>query len=146
MKTDDLNKSALRALCKTHGVKNYGNLSNDGMRKALAALERFTETPPVKKLKNLDSDPGKPDAATEERIDKAVAKSKGKKPAKKSVSEQPSVKAWLAAQIDKHGEIDVEKAKEWVGSSGRSNVTLYRQSAELGLKLDRKVGVWRRAK
>src|SRR5262245_44970410 len=116
MKTDELNKSALRALCRTHGVKNYGKLSNDDMRKALAALERFTDTPPIKK------------------VDTPAAKKPGRKLASDAT---PSVKAWLQDQIDEHGEVAVEKAKEYVASSGRSSVTLYRQAGELKLKLDR---------
>lgn len=35
---DTAKKDELRSLCKEHGVKGYGKLSNDGMRAALRAL------------------------------------------------------------------------------------------------------------
>lgn len=35
---DSAKKDELRSLCKKHGVKGYGKLSNDGMRTALRAL------------------------------------------------------------------------------------------------------------
>lgn len=35
---DTAKKDELRSLCKAHGVKGYGKLSNDGMRAALRAL------------------------------------------------------------------------------------------------------------
>lgn len=38
MKTlNEMNKVELRAACKEHGVKNYGKMTNDGMREALEA-------------------------------------------------------------------------------------------------------------
>lgn len=38
MKTlNEMNKAELRAACKEHGVKGYGNMTNDQMREAVAA-------------------------------------------------------------------------------------------------------------
>lgn len=121
-----MTKDQLRNACREAGIKGWGKLNNSGMRKALAALERFTDTPPVKKLgRNLDSDPGTPDAATEARIDKTVAKSKAsKKIAKKSASDQPSIRAWLEQRLAK-GELKVADALAFAEQTKRSKVTVY---------------------
>lgn len=40
-------KNELRALCKEHGVKNYGKMTNDGMREALSGLVNQQAAPVV---------------------------------------------------------------------------------------------------
>lgn len=117
---DTATKTELRILCKAAGIKGYGAMDNAKMRAALKAAAR----------KNLDSDPGMPDAATA-RIDKAVAKSGSKKARKKQTGDQPSVRQWLETRLAK-GELSVADAKAFVESTGRSAVTMYRQAKELG--------------
>jgi hypothetical protein len=138
-------KVELRLLCKSNGVKGYGNMTTEQMRAALRghAPERLTDAVPVTKVDALlpvTDDGHTPIRAARKAKRKAPKKATGK------LSDKPSVKEWLQAQLDKHGEVKVDASKKWVTDSGRSLVTLYRQAQECGARLDRKAGVWRRAK
>jgi hypothetical protein len=122
-------KVELRLLCKSNGVKGYGNMTTEQMRSALRAHapERLTDTVPVKPV-DVQPLPVTDDGHTPIRAARQPKKSAPKKSTK---SDAPSIREWLEARLAK-GELKVEDALAYAEKSGRSKVTVYRQARELG--------------
>jgi hypothetical protein len=53
----------------------------------------------------------------------------------KKAKATPSVRAYLAAAVKKSGKIPTASVRAYIQRTGRSTVTMYRQAAELGLKI-----------
>ena len=55
--------------------------------------------------------------------------------------DQPSIREWLAEQLNKKGSLPVAEAIAHAERSGRSKVTMYRMSAVLGYRAEKGVFV-----
>jgi hypothetical protein len=118
MNLSAMTKNELRAACKAHGIKGYGNMDNAKMR---AALESAV------------GDASEPGA-------EPVVEAKPKKvrtPRAPRENAEPSVRTWLDSRVSQYGSVKLEDAKAFVKETGRSVVTMYRQAQELGLTIDR---------
>jgi hypothetical protein len=130
MYTQDLNKTALRSLCRNHGIKNYGNMTNAEMRAALAALEADADDSLEDAVGDATPAAGEAPPAELQPVATPAAPAKAK-PARPRAA--VSVKAWIAEQLAA-GPLTVKAVMEFVASTGRSSITAHRQIRELRMR------------
>lgn len=99
----NLNKAELRAACKAAGVKYFGTMTNDGMREALAALD--------KKAAKVRATAKKPAKVAKEVTPKLVAKATIKQAdiLRESRVENPCRSVWDIAEAMRNENPDVRR-------------------------------------
>lgn len=117
---DNASKTELRILCKSAGIKGYGNMNNDQMRAALTTHAGNKQNQEPAAAKKPEPKAGAP-----------VARRGG----------EPSIRKWLAEQFKKKGSVPVADAIAYADRTGRSKVTVYRMAAACGHRAQKGVFV-----